>query len=188
MKLTICAVLVVAVAGCSPVAPWPSFYPAEYSEDQIRGVPGGMVPLTCRSHSADQTASEVCAAVHPLEKPLYCEGRTPDGRPGILVPVQLEYRNVGEVSAFLPIRRVELKVGDTSAAANVYYSDFGWVDYVSAGGSRSLTVGFVVAEEAIRAAESFVIKCPCPGSRGEFFEFEFVARGGGREHQAAAPN
>lgn len=180
MKLIICAIALVAAAGCSPVAPWPSFHPADYSEDQVQGIPGGTVAMSCRSCPADAPTAEVCAAVHPLEKPVFCEGRTPDGTPGALVPVQLEYKNVGEARAFLQIREAEILVAGTVTPSNGYYSDFGYLDYIAPGSSRTMTVGFVVDEEVIRVADSLVITCPCPGHPGESFEFEFVARGGGR--------
>lgn len=177
MKLIICAIAVVAAAGCSPVTPWPSFYPADYSEEQVRDTPGGTVALACRFCPADGPTSEVCAAVHPLEKPVFCEGRTPDGRPGVLVPVQLEHRVVGKTKAFLSIRDAEIIVGDERIASDALYSDFGREDFAPPGGSRTTTVGFVVAEEVISAAESFVITCPCPGRPAESLEFEFVAYG-----------
>jgi hypothetical protein len=177
MRLIACAILVAAAAGCSPVTPWPSFYPAEYPEEAIEDVPRGKVALACRSCPADAPVAEVCAALYPLAKPRYCEGRTPDGRRGALVPVVLEYENTGGVRALLPIRDAEIRVGDEVVAANGYYSDFGRDDYTSPGGSRSATVGFVVAEDVIRAAESFVIALPCPGHPGANLEFDFRARG-----------
>jgi hypothetical protein len=68
-------------------------------------------------------------------------------------------------------------VGGEVIPSNVYYSDFGRDAYIPPGTHRSLTVGFVVAEEVIRAAESLVVALPCPGLPEESLEFEFLARG-----------
>lgn len=176
MRLTILVVLAAAAAGCSPVTPWPSFYPAEYAEEQVRDVPPRSVAMACRSCPSDGPTSKVCVAVHPLEKPIFCDGRTPDGRRGVLVPVQMEHRVVGAEKAFLSIRDAEIVVRGERIPSSIYYSDFGYEDWALPGQSRTLTVGFVVAEAVIAAADSFVIACPCPGRSDESLEFEFVAQ------------
>jgi hypothetical protein len=176
MRIIACAIVVAAAAGCSPVTPWPSFHPAEHSAEAIADVPRGKVALTCRSCPEGAPVADVCAALYPLENPTFCDGRTPDGRRGALVPVVLEYENRGGASAIFKIRRAEVRIGDEVVPSNIYYSDFGRDDFIPPGGSRSLTVGFVVAEEAIIAAESLVVAMPCPGSPGDSVAFEYVAR------------
>jgi hypothetical protein len=179
--------LLIGAAGCSPIAPLPSFHPAEYTDDQIRSVPEGMMAFSCRTCAGGRAASEVCATMHPLEKRHYWGRRTSGGSTAVQVTVQMDYRNVGETPGFLPIRQARLIAGDDGIEPRSYDSDFSKLDYIPPGGSRSLTVGFDVAEALIRAVTTLAVSCPCPGNDEELLTFEFAASGGGGETSTAAP-
>jgi hypothetical protein len=147
-----------------------------------------MIAFSCRSCADGRAASEVCATIHPLEKRHYWGRRTFSGRTAVQVLVQMDYRNVGETPALLPIRQARLIVGGDSIEPNSHYSDFSKLDYIPPGDSRSMTVGFDAAEAVIRAVTSLAVTCPCPGDGEELLTFEFAASGGDTETSATAPH
>jgi len=181
-------VLALGLAGCSSMGPLPSFHPAEYSSDQVSGLSDGVLGFACRECVTEHAESRVCAGIHPLEKPLYFDGYTPEGSPGVYVPVQFEYGNHGETSGLFPILEVRLATAGDTFEPNRYHSDVGYNDYVPAGGSRTISVGFVLAERRIREAAALTVTCPCPGSSAEHLTFEFVPLDQGVSATAAAPN
>jgi hypothetical protein len=130
----------------------------------------------------------MCVAIHPLEKPLYWDGYTAEGSPGVYIPIQFEYRNDGETRGLLPVLDVRLNVGGDTFQPNRFHSDVGYNDYVLPGASRTVSVGFVLAERTIRRTTELTITCPCPGDLDERLTFDFVAVDPATELDAAAPN
>jgi hypothetical protein len=119
--------------------------------------------------------------VHPLYKARY--GGTPDGRPGVVVPVQFDYTNHDEVGRILPVHDIRLVIGDERVALHGYYSDTRKNDFIAPGGTRIMNLGFVVPERVIQECRRLVVECPCPGPARELLRYEFAA-----VEQGAAPN
>jgi hypothetical protein len=145
-------------------------------------IPAGGAPFACDGCLEEGVESRICVAVHPLRKARY--GGTPDGRPGVVVPVQLDYTNHDEVSRMLPVHDIRLVIGDERVALHGHYSATRKNDFIAPGGSRIMNLGFVVPERVIRECRRLVVECPCPGPARELLRYEFAAV----ERGAAAPN
>jgi hypothetical protein len=180
--------IIVCLSGCSSVGPLPSFRPLEYTREQVLALPGNKLAFACRDCVVPGMECRMCVAVHPLEKPLYWDGYTAEGRPGAYVPIQFEYRNDGEKRGLLPVLDVRLEVGGETFEPNRAHSDVGYNDFVLPGASRTISVGFVLAERTIRGATELAVTCPCPGNPEEHLTFGFAAIGPEAEQRAAAPN
>ncbi len=184
MKLATCLGLLIVISGCAPVGRWPTFQPVDYSAEEGLSTTAWELLFACDGCLEEGVESRICVAVHAPQKAHYGGGRTPDGRRGVVVPVQFDYTNHDEVSRILPVKDVRLIVGDERVALNVYYSETGKNDFIPPGGSRTLILGFVVPERVLLECRGLVVECPCPGPATELLRYEFAVAG----KTAAAPN